>query len=441
MLALILATSLLKHCPRPQDTSINDPKITDSSGLKSKSSVPAETHSKVQYEQAWKKIRESISHLYYNRVKRAKQITKFLDDAQPKVLEATNDREFRNAVEAMIHRFGDSHFAVWTKHDQVFYLFDALARGNKAIKMPTIGAYFVHESVEYNQHKLKLWCADMVINESAAANSGLREGDCILSANGKPFHPVDSLAASLGKPLTLDVLRPKNSSNLNAFQTQFSELKIKVSPALRNAINEFLIGTLSSEKVIHYKGKKFAYIHVWTLANPQFASTLQGAVLGQLYHTDGLILDIRGGFGGRPEGILPTFFAPPINLKWQMPNFHHVEHTGYSKPMVLLIDHVARSAKEVVSQMFKDSNRAVLVGQTTAGNVLGTTPMPLASWLYLEMPIMNVFVNGVRLEGKGVSPNIPAPLGFDAKGKDLTLVKGEKVLYDLIKKERQKTPK
>lgn len=388
-------------------------------------SIPIEVHTQAQYAEAWKSIRNKITNLYYNRKAKATEIKKYLDDAKPQVLAAKNDHEFRVAIKAMIHRFGDSHFDFYDKHDQEFYLFDALARGNQALKMPTIGAYFVPTHVTIDGKVQKAWQIDMVLNNSQADEKKLLPGDIILDADGKAFSPIDSFAGTIDKPVKLKVLRklPNNESK---------EIEISIIPQSENAINEFLFATIQSEKVILYKGKKFGYIHVWTLANPQFASALNSAVLANLYNTDGLIFDIRGGFGGRPENVLNPFFLPPIDFKWQGPGYHFIQHTGYDKPIVLLTDHIARSAKEMVCEMFKLSKRAVLVGQTTAGNVLGTTPMKINNWAYLEMPIVNVFVDGYHLEKVGVSPDVYVPPGFNSKGEDRTLIVGEKTLDQMV---------
>jgi carboxyl-terminal processing protease len=143
-----------------------------------------------------------------------------------------------------------------------------------------------------------------------------------------------------------------------------------------------------------------------------------------------MILDIRDGFGGRPEGYGDPFFRPEANLDWVYGagGANMKELFGYGRPLVVLINGGSRSAKEVFSAIIKKSKRAKLVGQTTAGNVLGTFPMRVADWAYLEIPMVDVKIDGKRLEGSGVEPDIRVEPEFDATGTDRVLEEGLKLL-------------
>jgi carboxyl-terminal processing protease len=144
-------------------------------------------------------------------------------------------------------------------------------------------------------------------------------------------------------------------------------------------------------------------------------------VYGPLRETDACILDLRDGFGGRPEGFADPFFRPEAKLEWKSPQLSYTELFGYQKPLVVLINGGSRSAKEVLSHILKTSKRATLIGSTTAGNVLGTFPLPISDWAYLEIPMVDVITDGIRLEGKGVAPDIAVDQEFTAEGKDLYL--------------------
>ncbi len=191
----------------------------------------------------------------------------------------------------------------------------------------------------------------------------------------------------------------------------------------------FYRASLQSERIVERNGKKIGYIHLWTMANPRFAALLTSFVLqGKAVKTDGFILDIRDGFGGRPEGYFDPFFGPPISIKTISESRTTEEMTGYGKPLVLMINHGSRSAKEVVSAIFKDSKRATLVGSNTAGNVLGTSPIKIQDWGYLEIPMVDLTVDGVRLEAVGVAPDVLIEDGFDAEGRDSVLEQGLSIL-------------
>lgn len=369
------------------------------------------------YKQAWTKITHDIEARYYNIKARQSAIDGWIKEAGPEVEAAKTDAQFDAAVEKFIHKFGDSHFDCYTPEEQGYYLFDSLSKGDKAKPMPNCGAYFFPDS--------NGWLVGFVVNGTTGSDAGIRQGDIIQTANDQPFQPVVSFQGQEGKQVTLKGLRDGKP------------ITFTVTPSDDRPLDQFLEGTRESAKVINVGGLKIGYIHLWTQANPSFAAALQAAVLGSLYNTDAMILDDRSGYGGRPEQYPNPFFLPAVDFKWQGSRFGYTQHLGYNKPLVLLTDKYSRSAKEMFSDVMKISGRAVLVGQTTAGNVLGTSPDYIAPWCWLEMPIINVFVDGKRLEGVGVSPNIPVPAGFDAKGNDITLQAGIKEAEKLVQEAKK----
>src|SRR5205807_1760504 len=116
------------------------------------------------------------------------------------------------------------------------------------------------------------------------------------------------------------------------------------------------------------------YIHLWTMSNAAQSTELANSVFGKFKDTAGFILDIRDGFGGRPEGYGDPFFRPEVRLSWQSPMFTQQELFGYQRPLVVIINKGSRSAKEVFAFIMKSSKRATLIGEKTGGNVLGTFP-------------------------------------------------------------------
>ena len=67
---------------------------------------------------------------------------------------------------------------------------------------------------------------------------------------------------------------------------------------------------------------------------------------------------------------------------------------------------VGGSGKEVVAFAVKSRRLGTLVGERTAGAVLGGRPFLLSDRSLLYLATLDVEVNGVRLEGVGVQPDI-----------------------------------
>jgi carboxyl-terminal processing protease len=274
---------------------------------------------------------------------------------------------------------------------------DSLARGKNAQKMPNIGAYF--------RQIPKGFVVQMVTEGSPAQRADLRKGDVVQSADGAPFRPVASFAQATSVDLTIS----------RAGQTYQKQVK----PDNDSASDMFLEATEDSVRVIPDNGRKIGYVHLWTLAGTAFREALEGAVYGKLVNTDACILDLRDGFGGRPEGYADPFFRPEMAIDWIYADSQTHEQFGYQRPLIVLINGGSRSAKEILSLILKKSRRATLVGSRTAGNVLGTFPLRISDWAYLEIPMVDVIADGFRLEGKGVEPDVAVPQEFDASGKDL----------------------
>ncbi len=86
----------------------------------------------------------------------------------------------------------------------------------------------------------------------------------------------------------------------------------------------------------------------------------------------------------------------------------------------MLVNENSRSAKEVLAWGFQQYQIGSVVGTRTAGAVLSGFPFLMADGNLLYVAVTDVLLNGnVRLEGKGVQPEIevPFPLPY-ARGVD-----------------------
>lgn len=356
-------------------------------------------HQSIDFARTWKATQQAIERSYYGRISRKREMEDRLREYGPKASSATSKGEFRDIVDRMIAEFHDSHFDFLTDEDQGYYLMDSLARRENAVSMPEIGAWFKKGDDGYT--------VMMVMEEGEAARVGLQKGDLMISIEGKPFSPVLGFKDYVGKHAHI------------RFKHGRSEREADVEVNDNTAVGMFLAGTKNSIRVIPTGGKKIGYIHLWTQAADSFKEALASAVYGKLVDTDAMILDLRDGFGGRPEGYGDPFFRPDMSVEWRQANGGFKQQFGYGKPLVILINGGSRSAKEVLSYAMKKSKRAILIGSNTAGNVLGTVPSKLNDWAYLEIPTVEVYTDGVRLEGKGVAPDIAVAKEFDDSGKDL----------------------
>lgn len=374
-------------------------------------------------EKAWDTVSNRISQTYWAKETQGDKMSRLLEEAAPKAKSARTESAFNQAVDDMIAKFGDSHFDFLTRDDQGFYLFDGFRKGDKAAQMPNIGAWFKKASDGY--------IVQMVLNGGAAEAAGIRKGDLVLTVDNKPFAPVASFMGKVGQKVTLSYKPYKLDKTYGPSKSTTVEVTELPGQEM------FLEATRKSGKIIEKGGKKIAYYHLWTMASAKFKDALEGFVYGKAKDTDAFILDIRDGFGGRPEGYGDPFFRPEANLEWTFSgNSTSLKQLfGYARPLIVIINPGSRSAKEVFSYIIKKSGRGVLVGDRTAGDVLGTSPSPIGEWAYIEIPMVDVKIDGQRLEHNPVQADYQLANEFDDSGKDLFL---EKALTVAVEKSNAK---
>lgn len=144
------------------------------------------------------------------------------------------------------------------------------------------------------------------------------------------------------------------------------------------------------------------------------------AALRTMKDAPGIILDLRGNQGGLLgmvgglSGLLetsPTFLGTMKTRGASIPLTVSPQASPYAGPLVILVDGSTQSAGEMFASGFKESDRAVLVGERTAGNTLPSAIKKLPTGAIFQYGFANYETrSGQRLEGLGVLPNITVSL-------------------------------
>jgi C-terminal processing protease CtpA/Prc len=102
--------------------------------------------------------------------------------------------------------------------------------------------------------------------------------------------------------------------------------------------------------------------------------------------------------------------------------------------IVILIDEFSHSAAEMVAAFAKEHQFAVLVGNRTAGEVLGGANFRVGNGYYLRMPIAGWYTwQGNCIEGTGVTPDVAVDVDVAAivRGKDVQIEKALEIVATL----------
>lgn len=327
----------------------------------------------------------------------------------------------------MLEKLSASHTQLFSQEEQWYYIlqsiFQRFSRYEARAYYPQIGIFTPKIG---DSHFISA-----ILEGSPAEQAGLKRGDRIISADGKPFSPIRSFLtlALINQPATKDLQTVTLSVQRSPEQPP---LLIQVVPVMKDAQDAFAEACKNSVKIITQDTKKIGYIHIWGGLIDDVPRTFEdGLVTLTKERCQGLILDLRDGIGGHsfryfdafsrssfPEfGDGKTISGPP---KWE-------------KPVVLLINEGTRSGKEAFAYVMKKTKRAILVGTRTAGAVLGGKWFHLSDGGGLLIAAADSQIDGTRLEGVGVAPDmeVQSTLEYSA-GKDPQLEKAIAVLREKL---------
>lgn len=252
----------------------------------------------------------------------------------------------------------------------------------------------------------KLFVTD-VYDGGPAARANVKAGDEILAADGKPFAAIDSFTGKAGKDVAL-TLRRKADGPETTIRVRVE--KLQPSEALLEAIEK-------SVRVLDRGGKRIGYVRIWSYTRADVGNILnQELGGGRLANIDGLVLDLRSRWGGAPADAGEVFVGGTADMEMieRDGEVNHV-NTRFDKPIVAIIDEGTRSGMEILAAGLK-KNGIELVGTPTAGAVVGGRGFLLPDDSLLLVAVVDVKVDGKRLEGDPVDPDRTVP--FDIRYAD-----------------------
>lgn len=379
------------------------------------------------FEAVWKTVNDNFFDSNFNGVDWQKIHRKY----KPKAAQAKSTKNLAIIINQMLGELHTSHTHFYTSSEPAYYQIAGIFR---QYLLPDLKPFLPDGKLEYTgigiytEEIEKQIFIKAIINGSPAAQAELKVGDRLLAVAGKPFQPVASFAGKAGQKVSVLIQRTADTA----------PQEIVVIPQVFNPATMFLEALKNSVEVIQRDDKKIGYIHIWSYADPQYQEQLeQELVNDRLKDTDGLVWDIRDGWGGASPKYLNIFTAPmPTITSIFRDGVKRKERLQWQKPVVMLVNKGSRSGKEILAYGFRKYGIGKIVGSTTAGAVVAGSPfiMPDGSLLYLA--VADVLVDGERLEGKGIVPDLQVA-GFVpyAQGIDLQKEQAIKTVLQAIANE------
>ncbi len=176
------------------------------------------------------------------------------------------------------------------------------------------------------------------------------------------------------------------------------------------------------------------YLELFSFEPPEFAGDVAAAAMQFLAHTSALIIDLRHNRGGSASMValltsylLPAYPAvhltdlywPKANRSQQSWTLPYVSGSRYlDQPVYVLVGPETFSAAEEFAYNLKHLQRAVIVGETTAGGANPGAGFRLHDHFWMFLPTGQAIsqTTGENWEGGGVLPDfkIPAELALKA---------------------------
>jgi len=256
-----------------------------------------------------------------------------------------------------------------------------------------------------------------VIEGGPAEKAGIKVGDVIFEADGKPVRAPEDLRGDEGTKVRVKVRRGAETPEFEITRAQFSVLQ---------------------KDSIKWIDDKTAMITVHTFATGYDPKRID-ELFQEAKKAERLILDLRSNGGGAVPNlshlagkVLPPYTPlgkfisrrdanrfkeehpdasdDPVSVAkeygWTIGARAQSEKDRFTGELVVLVSSSSASASEIFAAAIKDHKRGKIVGTKTAGAVLASTFIRLPEGFSLQLPLMEFVTNGgVRLEGIGVEPD------------------------------------
>jgi carboxyl-terminal processing protease len=381
--------------------------------------------------EVWQEVDENFFDPKFNGVNwKAKR-----EEYEERIKPAQSIEEASVVINQMLGELNTSHTRFYSRLEPAYYqLLGVFDRGDFAQE---IAKLFPDGKLEYTD--IGIFTKDIngktfitaILDGSPAAKAGLKVGDAVLMVDGKPYQPIQSFVDKADREVKISIQRTPDAKSIE---------DITVIPKKLYPNTLFLEAMRESIKIIERDRalpgaksdrQKIGYVHIWSYAGDQYQQLLGDEIAyGKLKDADSLILDLRDGWGGANPNYL-AIFAEKVPVLTRIPRDGIKRNLDYQwrKPVVMLVNNGSRSGKEILAYGFKKYGLGKVIGTKTAGAVVGGSPFLLNDGNLLYLAVVDVLVDGERLEGKGVIPDIEVPFPLEyAQGKDPQLERAIDVL-------------
>lgn len=394
----------------------------------------------------------------------------------PRVARVRSDQELHNLLQAMLNELPLSHLTI-VPPERIPRIKAGKKRAGKAETTEGDDALDLMDDEEENESDndvatqmlngigvdVRLIDGRVVITRvavnSPAAKAGLRPGFIIKSVDDVPFDDIlrrviddktlqPIIHMKVRQEVLVDYLGGEPGTEVHLLyvdeQNQERQAVIKrerLSGSLSSSVGN--LPPLYTEFEVKRLAGEIGYLRFSTFT-PQVTEKICGA-LKSMRDAPGIIIDLRGNPGGvmaMASGVIGLLVdkAGLVGVirtrKGALPLAVYPQRSSYKGSVVVLIDRLSASTSEVFAAALQETGRATIIGERSAGMVLGADIIKLPTGALFEYARTGfITAHGATLEGAGVVPDMEKKLSRASllKGEDDQLQEAIKQIESLKK--------
>ena len=288
--------------------------------------------------------------------------------------------------------------------DLDYYLFQAFqaAGPNNRVRLNHIGV-----QVQRTDNGFLVTAA---MEDYPAHRAGINRGDIIETAEGRPFHPVYSF--NNAEDFNKGYSPVSNSYNLVVRRNQ-NRMNLTLRPVFENLYDSYRTATINSIQEFSAGNKVVGYVRFWALSRNSNDLVTYRNLINELDHCDGLIIDLRNGYGFLDLQHLDKIF-PSRDSYFDITGFTDalsnlanpssaVGTKQYRKPIAVLINSETRGGPELFAYQLGKLGRSIILGNRSPGK-LGTYLESArdGTEILIYQPAESLLIDNNSIEGTGI---------------------------------------
>ena len=382
--------------------------------------------------QLLKKIEDLVSMKFYDPAFGGKNWREIVASHRDAVLNADSDAAFEGAVVDTLSELHSSSLGI-------------LGPETKITPRSSINASL--RPVDTAQEGLR-WVFQDVLPGGVAQCAGVHSGDALISVSGIDIRPQQQIDFAMNRRIPVEISRggERRETHID-LTTQKGRYKANPYSEPKSVSAELLNQAMGTVKVSLFPG--LLGIDFANEVSRLFAQTLRGS--------NRLVIDLRGNPGGGIGGLrLMSYLTPkrqPIGYsldrmtaergcrRESLPRLDHIPRSKFEIPLlalkffgktsvaleteglgtqtyhgriVVLVNEHSTGAAEMLTQFAQENELATVVGAKTPGRLVSRSAFKIGHGYRIVIPVAAyVSWQGNRIEGKGVTPDIPVDWSYE----------------------------